>query len=180
MNNSQYAINGRFQQQSFLIGQDPDGKPYTLSFVTEGKEHEDKLALASNEELVREWISCLRKKRVKPSEVKYVVAAAKRAFATSDPIASATKHRKPKVDLTDVVRLNELCQRLFKVPPTWEFEVIDPNPQKSWSTSKVTLPEDYGVFAGGGASQDEAKVPAAKAALNFLLKNKRFILLLNE
>ena len=180
MNYQEYAINGRFQVQSFLIGYDADGKPYTLSFVKEGKEHEEKLALASNEELVREWISCLRKKRVKSSDVKHVVAAAKRAFATSDPIASATKHRKPKIDLTDVVRLNELCQRLFKAPPTWEFEVVDPNPQKSWSTSKVTLPDDLGAFAGGGTSKEEAKVPAAKAALNYLLRNNKFLVTLKK
>lgn len=179
-NNSAYGINGRYQHQSYVIGQDPDGKAYVLSFVAEVKENPDKLFLASNEDLVREWIGCLKNKWVKPKDVKYVVASAKRAFSTSDPIASAKKKQKPKIDLTDVVRLNELCQALFNSPPTWEFEIVNPCPQHSWTTSKVSIPKQDKVFCGGGSSKNESKVPAAKAALNYLLNTKRLKALMKK
>ena len=85
-----YSIGNRQILQTYNIG------AHVLCFVE--VPDSEKLALASDDELVQKWINELHRKTVKANDVKYVVAAAKRAFATNDPVASAMYSKQPKED----------------------------------------------------------------------------------
>lgn len=127
----------------------------------------EKVALASDDELVQDWIGALHRKSVKPADIHYVVAAARRAFKEADPVASATFARKKKESAEPVDRLNKYCQYEWKESMTIEYDMDLSIPHSPSVYARIKLPNGS-YYDGEGSSQREARIAAAKDALEKL------------
>lgn len=156
---NKYSIGSReILQTHDLVG-------HSLSFVKIPES--EKVALASNDELVQKWIGALHRKVVHKKDIPYVIAAGKRAFATDDPVASATFCRKPKKDASVVTDLNKACQKEWgkSIKVTYDMDLTLPHSPSI--KAFIELPTKD-VFTGWGTSQRDARIDAADKAFKVL------------
>ena len=150
-----YSIGNRQILQTYNLG------THVLCFVE--IPDSNKLAIASDDELVQKWINELHKKVVKPKDVKYVVAAAKRAFATDDPVASAMYSKKPKEDASVVTDVSHMAQIKWgeSIEITYDVDLTIPHNPSVYAELKLP---NGSIYKGEGNSKREARIAAAKEA----------------
>lgn len=150
-----YSIGDRKVLQTY------DVEGHNISFVEIPAS--EKVALASDEKLVQEWINQLHRKAVKPDDIKYVLAAAKRAFSSPDPVASATYSKKPKKDATIVTIVNKICQGMWGEGLSITYDMDLSIPHSPSIKADMKLPNGA-HYPGWGSSQREARIDAADKA----------------
>ncbi|MDR0692554.1 MAG: hypothetical protein LBF69_05910 [Prevotellaceae bacterium] len=126
-----------------------------LTFV----EADGKFSFSSENKNLQKWVDTCKQKRVKLSEIHFVVNAAKKYMRNGVITAPSKKARVAPQGINPVSELNELVQK--KYGQSIKTEIISYSPDIAVD---VILP-DGSAFTGYGENQKIARIDAAIKAL---------------